>query len=98
MLLKWLGTKSELLEFLSEYFSVESNKFSTLDNVTCLVLKLAKSHVIFTLRRKRYKFKGRMAMILKTTSSLSQKRMVLELVATSAHLLQRPKYRTKMAS
>ena len=61
-------------------------------------LSLAKSHVIFTLRRKRYKFKERMAMILKTTSSLSQKRMVLELLATSAHLLQRPKYRTKMAS
>ena len=36
-------------------------------------------------------------MILKTTSSLFQKRMVLELLATSAHLLQ-DIYRTKMAS
>ena len=41
--LKKLGTKNELLEFLSQYFGVESNKFSTLDNGTCLVLSLAKS-------------------------------------------------------
>ena len=41
--LKELGTKNELMELLSQYFGVESNKFSTLDNDLCLVPSLAKS-------------------------------------------------------
>ena len=63
---------------ISESFKVGWYPPKKLGRVT---LSLTKSHVIFTLRRKRYEFKGRMAMILKTTPplSLSQKRMVLDI-------------------
>ena len=47
------------MEFLSEYFGVESNKFSTLDNGTCLVLKFGQITCNFYTKAKTLQVQGK---------------------------------------
>ena len=57
--LKWLGSKNDLLEFLSGQFGVESNKISVHDNGSCLVLKSGQITCNFYVKAKTLQIQGK---------------------------------------